>query len=532
MVAYDPFDPYHPNNMWTLALDAAHWTLVGNGQLGLVRRAGPVAFVDPDSQRVYVGLGSNSDGSDDSFQSRPIGQDVAWTTLPTHGPSARASAVGVTDPAARRALVFGGSDYFSLNLEGSEYRDLWSFNLDTRTWTLLSPAGPMIARAAALGVFDPVHRKLVIRGGHYTNPGPNPLGDTWVYDAVAGTWSSAGGASYGSRWGEVGIYDPVRQRVVAFGGTTDGTSNFNDVHVLPLSPSVGTWSALATTGSPTGVGGAANAVTAQTAAYDPIRDRMILTTGTGPNLEMWALTLGGTPTWTQLAPEGTVPQLRFGAALVSDPSGQRVLLIGGRAGNAGYTTGIDTWAFDYDKSTSVQADLISADATPDQVTLRWYSGATGSLSATVYRRAIHEDWRAVGRAFPEGSGLLTWIDRAVVPGAAYDYRLGIPGPQGESLIGETRIVVPARQTLSLEGVHPNPGPGPVFVTFSLASRGRASFELLDVTGRRWVGREVGSMGIGQHLLRLDDPERLPAGLYFLRLTQDGETRSSKVVLAK
>ncbi len=532
MVAYDPIDPYHPNNVWTLALGAAHWTLVGDGQLGLVRRDGPVAFVDPDSQRIYVGLGSNSYGSDDSFQYRPIGQDVAWTTLPTHGPSARASAVGVTDPAARRALVFGGSDYFTLNLEGSEYRDLWSMNLDTQAWTLLSPAGPMIARAAALGVFDPVHRKLVIRGGRYTNPSPNPLGDTWVYDAAGGTWSSAGGASYGSRWGEVGIYDPVRQRVVAFGGTSDGTNNFNDVHVLPLSPAVGTWSALATTGTPTGVGGVSNAVTAQAAAYDPIHDRMILTTGAGPATEMWALTLGATPTWSRLAPDGTAPQQRFGAALVSDPSGQRALLIGGRAGNTGYTTAIDTWAFDYDKSTPTQVDLIRADAMPDQVTLRWHSGTMGSVPATVHRRATGEDWRVAGQTVADGSGFLTWIDHAVVPGAAYDYRLAVPGPQGVSFSGETRIVVPVRQRLSLGGVHPNPGSGPVSVSFSLASGSRASLELLDVTGRRWLGRDVGSMGAGQHLLRLDDRERPPAGLYFLRLTQDGETRMTKVVLAR
>ncbi|MFI5372427.1 MAG: T9SS type A sorting domain-containing protein [Candidatus Eisenbacteria bacterium] len=531
MVAYDP-DPYHPDNVWTLALGAAHWTLVGDGLLGLVRRQGPVAFVDPDSQRVYVGLGSNSSGSDTSFQSRPLDQDVPWTTLPTSGPSARASAVAVTDLAARRALVFGGSDYFNLAFEGSEFRDLWSFDLDTQAWTLLDPAGPMLARAAALGVFDPAHRKLIVRGGRYTNPGPVPLGDTWVYDAAAGSWSSYGGASYGSRWGEVGIYDPVRQQVVAFGGTSDGTNNFTDVHVLPLSPTVGTWSALATTGIPTGVGGTPNAVTAQTAAYDPIGDRMIITTGFGPNTEMWALTLGGTPTWSKLTPDGTAPPERFGLALVSDPARQRVLLVGGQAGTSGYTIPIDTWALYYDKSTPTLLALMSADATPEQVTLRWYAGATGILSARVDRRAAGEEWRVSGQALADGSGVITWIDRAVVPGATYDYRLGVSGSGGERLFGETRIVVPTRSMLSLEGMRPNPGSGPMLVSFSLATGGRASLELLDVTGRRRFEREVGSLGAGHHLLRLDDEGRVPAGLYFLRLTQDGRVQTSKVVIAR
>jgi len=536
MVSYDSIDPYHANSVWTLAQGSAHWDLVGGGTLGLVRRDGPVAFVDPDSQRVYVGLGSNSDlGADDSFQYRPLGEDVLWTTLPTHGPSARASAVGVTDLAARRALVFGGSDYFTIALEGSEYSDLWSFDLDTQAWTLLSASGPMIPRTASLGVFDPVHRKLIVRGGRYKNPSPAALGDTWIYDAVAGTWSALGTPSYGSRWGEVGIYDPVRQQVVAFGGTSDGTNSFNDVHVLPLSPTVGSWTALTTTGTPSGVGGTSNAVTAMAAVYDPVGDRMVVTTGTGPYPEMWALALSGTPTWTQLSPEGTLPVQRFGAALVADPARQRALLIGGRAGSSGFSTNIDTWEFYYDKdnSTPVQLALLSADAAPDHVTLRWYAGAAGSVPVTVYRRAAGEGWLALGQEAPDGSGFLTWIDRAVVPGAGYDYRVGILGLDGERFFGETHVVIPAQFQLALDGMRPNPSAGPMLVSFALATRSAATLELLDVTGRRVLGREVGTLGPGQHLLRLDDDgKRVPMGLYFLRLTQAGREHMVKVVIAR
>ena len=63
--------------------------------------------MDGVRQRLYAGL-----GPDDSFQYRPLGQDVPWVTLTTHGPSARYGAVAVTDAAAGRALVFGGGTEF------------------------------------------------------------------------------------------------------------------------------------------------------------------------------------------------------------------------------------------------------------------------------------------------------------------------------------------------------------------------------------------------------------------------------------
>src|SRR6185369_6695842 len=159
------------------------WT--GFGPVGLVQRAGMVTFVDPDNSRVFAGL-----GPDESFQYRPLGQDVPWTTLATHGPTMRFGAVGVSDPGARRALVFGGGSGLYPVVPGEQYSDLWSFAFDGFGWTLLNSDFPAIPRADALGVFDTAHRRLVIHGGYYTNPGPVALGDTWIFDADRGTWSA------------------------------------------------------------------------------------------------------------------------------------------------------------------------------------------------------------------------------------------------------------------------------------------------------------------------------------------------------
>ena len=133
----------------------------------------------------------------------------------------------------------------------------------------------------------------------------------------------------------------------------------------------------------------------------------------------------------------------------------------------------------------------------------------------------------------DGTGFLTWTDRDVVAGGAYDYRLGVAGPEGERFYGETHVVVPDQSVVSLEGMQPNPSDGPMLVSFSLAGRDAASLDLLDVTGRRLIRREVGSLGVGRHFVRLDESGKpLPAGLYFLRLAQDGHARTAKIVIER
>ena len=60
-------------------------------------------------------------------------------------------------------------------------------------------------------------------------------------------------------------------------------------------------------------------------AYDPVGHRMIVYAG--PTI--WALTLDGTPTWTQLATTGPAPSSGFGSSLIYDEAGHRVILYGG-----------------------------------------------------------------------------------------------------------------------------------------------------------------------------------------------------------
>ncbi|MEQ1831613.1 MAG: kelch repeat-containing protein [Candidatus Eisenbacteria bacterium] len=513
---------YDGTDQWNLLLGSTPaWNLVGGGLAGPLKRRGMVSFVDAERQRVYAGLGGTGSGAgtDAVLLVRPFTQEVPWVTLSATGPGPRYGAVGVADPAGDRALVFGGAAALGTN-DTDEYADLWSFDFGANTWTPLAPATSPQVRAEALGVFDTQHRRLIVHGGRLTNPSPIARSDTWIYDVAAGTWSSPAVGSYGGVWGEVGVYDALRDRVVAL-----GPNLAQPIHVLPLGPSLGSWTAV------TPAGTAPNAL-AEAAVYDSLHDRVLVAGVTGASISFWALSLSDPPTWSPMLASGVPPAARSGFALALDKARERVLMFGG-APFSGPLPG-DTWAFYFDEAaTPTQLALITADATSDHVTLRWYAGGLGSIAATVYRRAPDEDWRALGQQDADGTGVIEWIDRNVISGFDYDYRLGIPTATGERFYGEARVSVPGRSGLALAGMRPNPSDGPMLVSFALESSEPATLELLDLAGRRVLSREVGSLGAGTHAVRLDgDAPAAAAGLYFIRLTQGGRSISTRLVLAR
>src|SRR5438034_9927579 len=123
------------------------------------------------------------------------------------------------------------------------------------------------------------------------------------------------------------IYDPVRDRMIVFGGFA--VTARSEVWALELSGSPA-WHQLSPSGTPP------PARQQHTAIYDPLRDRMIVFGGTNgsPLGDVWALDLADSTSWTQLTPAGAAPSARFGHAAVYDAAHDAMLVLGGSDGAA------------------------------------------------------------------------------------------------------------------------------------------------------------------------------------------------------
>jgi hypothetical protein len=186
-----------------------------------------------------------------------------------------------------------------------------------------------------------------------------------------------------------------------------------------------------------------------------------------------------------------------------------------------------------DVVTAVQVSLLSASAQPDRAEIVWAVGGETGIVATIYRRPPGADWQAMRTASPDGSGRIVFEDRDVTAGGRYGYRLGIASSGGEQLFGETSLVIPTEFRLALAGFRPNPaGREGVSVAFTLATDHRATLRLYDVAGRRVFEREVGGLGAGSHVVRLEGSERLRPGVYLMRLEQDRQVLKTKAAIVR
>jgi hypothetical protein len=235
--------------------------------------------------------------------------DGTWNSLPIVGaPSALTSYAAIYDPVNHRKVVFGGSTCTNL---------CWTSNvsvldLGTCTWSEASPSGSLPPeRFIPSAIYDPVRQRMVIYGG--TNIIFTFLNDVWALSlppggAMAWTQLATTGAPAPARVEAAAIYDPLRDRLLLVGGTFPGGQQTNEVWALDFATS--TWALLGTSGTPPAPG------VFMAGGYDASADRVVVHGTSGA----WQLALAGTPTWTQL-PTGPGP-----AQGVLDPIGRRLLV--------------------------------------------------------------------------------------------------------------------------------------------------------------------------------------------------------------
>jgi hypothetical protein len=127
----------------------------------------------------------------------------------------------------------------------------------------------------------------------------------------------------------------------------------------------------------------------------------------------------------------------------------------------------------------------------------------------------------------DARGTIRWTDRELTAGTSYEYRLRLPG---DTWAGTVSIHVPAF-TFALDGVTPNPARSGSFgIRFRLADRAPATLEIVDVGGRKVMESRVDPLGPGEHVFAVDRVQRLPAGVYLVRLTSGTRLATTKAVL--
>ena len=196
-------------------------------------------------------------------------------------------------------------------------------------WEQESPASSPPARVFAASAYDSTRDRVVVFGGS-SNGGPN-LGDTWEWDGS--TWTNrAPTVAPPVLAGAAMAFDSARHVSVLFGGSTptsgssdtwewDGTSWTKRTPIASPPPMV--WPAM---------------------VYDSTRGRMVLF-GAFNQFGVWLAETweyDGT-TWTQAHPASS-PTGRRGPGMAFDSNRNRVVMFGGQDPNVGRMA--DTWEWD------------------------------------------------------------------------------------------------------------------------------------------------------------------------------------------
>jgi hypothetical protein len=182
-----------------------------------------------------------------------------------------------------------------------------------------------------------------------------------------------------------------------------------------------------------------------------------------------------------------------------------------------------------DATTAALLSIADINTDGRSVRVRWFVSG-GPVDARVYRRTVDTDWSYVADVAADGNGFLGYDDPAVEPGQRYGYRVGLISDAVEGYFGETWITVPASR-LALEGPWPNPADRHLVVSLSLARREPAVLELIDLSGRSVLRRDV-PVALGNQLVRLESGRRLAPGVYMVRLTQGEDVVSRKACVMR
>ena len=507
----------HDGVLWSFDPDGGTgWSGLGSREVPTGMGSTLLVRDDLHDRLLLTGWGRNDSGTlygrgFDPASPWSVVADSAW--MAQHG--VRGLNSGAHDSNRDRLLLFTrGTDPAGVQLRGV---DLTSDPPDIRGIAIGAPGTRWAASVLGDGngaIYDARRDRFVLfgMGADEHEVWALPLGDpaAWIRLDAAGPRPPLRAEQ---RW----IYDREGDRILTlFGTPLPGESAPPSISSLNLDGTSG-WTTLDVEGTgPTSPG---------TVVYQSRGRRIVVHVSTdGRASTGWTLDLAGMPTWRPLEMTGPWSPLSGIQSGVEDPARHQIVYFGD-------WTDCGLWSLAFgDQPTAAQAHALDAAAEDGAIRVRWYVGDT--RHCTLERRVADGAWEARGGLELDGAGVASVLDRDVLPGEEYAYRLRIREEEGELVTEAVSVrasgVSPG--TLALTGILPNPSTGAFEVRFTAADPGPVAIDLFNLAGRRVHVADGGSIAEGSHRVRVA-PERLPAGVYFLRLRQAGsEVRTRVFVL--
>jgi hypothetical protein len=367
---------------WSLDIPTGQWSPLPAGGDSIEPHDSAPAVYDSDHDRMLVYGGwiegpPNDFRKSDELWALQFGPSPAWHHVITTGDYTDARIGGglIRDPHDGSILLVGGAGWEGPAARGDFFRFTESA---TPTWSRVVHVGsPSQERFASAVAYDSRRDRFLFFGGEshpldrldvdiltprpsptWTTLGSDPLppgrsGQAMAVDSKRDRLTTFGGGSSTSYLGDVWtaplenpglwtplaipgpapppraepvmVYDPLRDRMVIFGGQSSSELYLDDTWVLTLDPTPAWAQAQHEGGAPPGR-------VAHAAIYDPLRDEMLVFCGYGAAGflgDVWALHLADPMRWERLQPGGPGPSARGFASAIYDPTRDRVILYGG-----------------------------------------------------------------------------------------------------------------------------------------------------------------------------------------------------------
>lgn len=463
-------------------------------------------------------------------------------------------ASAIYDPIADAFRVFGGWGNHPSTVSQQVYT-LWLHPSPNWGTPLPSNAPPPTGRQGAAVAYDAANRRMIVFGGQrqWSPVGLEWLNDVWVLDltTVPPTWTELapdGSPPEGRSFASL-VYDPSGNRVILYGGT-NGNSFPATVQALSLGGTP-TWSELTPAGTPPAARAQHGAI------YDPVRDRMVLFGGSNGSYlgDAWALSLSGSPTWTQLTPAGTPPSRRLGMSVVLDSARDRMLMFGGLS-DIGTNLNRDVWALNLAGGTAWDSIEVAFGPLGRHSQLAAYDPARdrllvfGGNSSPAGNPIMSDDTWSLSLA---GSPAWTQLQPAVSPDPDA-YACGVFDVAGDRLVKyggggghnglwfyQPSAALAAPPPIPVAGgdvqlrAAPNPSRGTFDLSFAMPVAGRAQVGIYDLTGRRVARLVDGLLPAGPHASRWDGrigDRAAPPGVYFARFEHPGGVATMRLLLIR